>query len=108
MTMTSIWTPSLGTRTLERAFAIGSSAGLVVSMDALRDVEGSVGRCPNDSPLQQIIEQRNIPEAERQTLVDHLRAANDSINQHDDRYLGANLTAAFGEPWSFLAWMALG
>lgn len=52
---------------------------LVVLMEALRDVESRLA-APRTSPLQQIIEQRNIPDAEQAALVGHLSTANTSIN----------------------------
>ena len=52
---------------------------LVVFMEALRDVESRLG-APRTSPLQQILDQRNIPEDERARLVEHLQTANTSIN----------------------------
>jgi putative ATP-dependent endonuclease of OLD family len=52
---------------------------LVVLMEALRDVESRLS-APRTSPLQQIIEQRNIPEAEQAALVGHLQTANANIN----------------------------
>jgi len=52
---------------------------LVVLMNALRDVESSLAQS-RSSPLQQIIEQRKIPEAEQKALISHLETANASIN----------------------------
>lgn len=52
---------------------------LVVLMEALRDVEGRLAT-PRTSPLQQIIEQRKIPEAEQAALVGFLQTANTNIN----------------------------
>jgi putative ATP-dependent endonuclease of OLD family len=48
-------------------------------MEALRDVEGRLAT-PRTSPLQQIIEQRKIPEAEQAALVGFLQTANTNIN----------------------------
>jgi putative ATP-dependent endonuclease of OLD family len=48
-------------------------------MEALRDVESRLA-APRTSPLQQIIEQRKIPDAEQAALVGHLQTANTNIN----------------------------
>lgn len=68
---------------------------LVSFMEALRNVEEKLA-VARTSPLQQIIEQRNIPQAERGALVGHLQTANDSINASVTiADLGTNLTTAF-------------
>ena len=68
---------------------------LVSFMEALRDVEDRLG-ASRTSPLQQLIEQRNIPQAERNGLVTHLQTANDNINASATiADLGQNLTRAF-------------
>jgi len=48
-------------------------------MEALRDVEARLA-APRTSPLQQIIDQRRIPETEQAALVEHLQTANININ----------------------------
>lgn len=88
------WDQQLGTRFQTEDLQQGF---LVVFMEALRDVEGRLA-VARTSPLQQIIEQRNIPAAERATLVTHLQTANDSINASATiAALGTNLSAAFQE-----------
>jgi putative ATP-dependent endonuclease of OLD family len=68
---------------------------LVVIMDALRDVENRLA-APRTSPLQQIVEQRRIPEAEQTKLVGFLQTANASINQSKTiRELGTQLSDSF-------------
>lgn len=52
---------------------------LVVLMEALRDVEDRLAS-PRTSPLQQIVEQRKIPETEQEALVSFLQTANNNIN----------------------------
>jgi putative ATP-dependent endonuclease of OLD family len=73
---TVTWKDSFGTRfstdNLQQGF-------LLVLMEALRDVEGRLA-APRTSPLQQIVEQRKIPEAEQTALVGFLQTANTSIN----------------------------
>ncbi len=88
------WDQPLGTRFQTEDLQQGF---LVVFMEALRDVEGRLA-VARSSPLQQIIEQRNIPAAERATLVMHLQTANDSINASATiAALGDNLSTAFRE-----------
>jgi putative ATP-dependent endonuclease of OLD family len=88
------WDEPLGTRFQTEDLQQGF---LVVFMEALRDVEGRLA-VARTSPLQQIIEQRNIPDAERATLVTHLQAANDSINASTTiADLGTTLSTAFKE-----------
>ena len=70
------WMDSFGTRFSTDNLQQGY---LVVLMEALRDVENRLA-VPRTSPLQQIIEQRNIPEIEQAALVEHLQTANASIN----------------------------
>jgi putative ATP-dependent endonuclease of OLD family len=70
------WHDSFGTRFSTENLQQGY---LVVLMEALRDVEARLG-APRTSPLQQIVEQRNIPDAERNVLVNLLQTANDGIN----------------------------
>jgi putative ATP-dependent endonuclease of OLD family len=86
------WDQALGTRfhteDLQQGF-------LSVFMEALRDVEGRLA-VSRTSPLQQIIEQRNIPAAERTALVTHLQNANKTINNSATiSTIGENLTTAF-------------
>lgn len=88
------WDEPLGTRFQAEDLQQGF---LVVFMEALRDVESRLA-VARTSPLQQIIEQRNIPGAERATLVSHLQVANDTINASTTiATLGDNLTTAFKE-----------
>lgn len=88
------WDRPLGTRFQTEDLQQGF---LVVFMEALRDVEGRLA-VARTSPLQQIIEQRNIPAAERATLVTHLQTAKDSINSSATiATLGDDLSAAFME-----------
>src|SRR5215467_6236642 len=68
------WSDSFGTRFSADNLQQGY---LVVFMEALRDVESRLG-APRTSPLHQIMEQRNIPEAEQAELVEHLQTANDN------------------------------
>lgn len=68
---------------------------LVVLMGALRDVEGSLAQA-RTSPLQQIVEQREIPQAEQETLVQHLKTANTNINASQTvASIGGQITGAF-------------
>ena len=68
---------------------------LVVLMGALRDVEASLAQS-RTSPLQQIVEQRKIPEAEQDALVGHLKTANASINSSATiNGIGGQLTKSF-------------
>jgi putative ATP-dependent endonuclease of OLD family len=70
------WMESFGTRYSTDNLQQGY---LVVLMEALRDVESRLA-APRTSPLQQIIEQRKIPDAEQAALVGHLQTANTNIN----------------------------
>ena len=70
------WKDSFGTRFSTDNLQQGY---LVVLMEALRDVEGRLA-APRTSPLQQIVEQRKIPEAEQTALVGFLQTANKNIN----------------------------
>jgi putative ATP-dependent endonuclease of OLD family len=70
------WSDSFGTRFSTDNLQQGY---LVVLMEALRDVEGRLA-APRTSPLQQIVEQRKIPEAEQTALVGFLQTANSNIN----------------------------
>jgi len=88
------WSDSFGTRfstdTLQQGY-------LVMFMEALRDVESRLG-APRTSPLQQILEQRNIPDAEQARLVEHLQTANTNINASASiRTLSTQLSASFRE-----------
>lgn len=68
---------------------------LVTLMGALRDVEASLGHARN-SPLQQIVEQRQIPAAEQLELVERLKSANASINASEAvKAIGVQLTDSF-------------
>jgi putative ATP-dependent endonuclease of OLD family len=68
---------------------------LVTLMGALRDVEASLAQT-RSSPLQQIVEQKKIPEAEQTQLVQHLRTANTSINASQTiGAIGGQLTTSF-------------
>jgi putative ATP-dependent endonuclease of OLD family len=73
---TVTWKDSFGTRFSTDNLQQGY---LVVLMEALRDVEGRLA-APRTSPLQQIVEQRKIPEGEQAALVGFLQTANSSIN----------------------------
>ncbi len=69
----------------------------VVSMEALRDVESRLAS-PRTSPLQQIIDQCEIPSAERAGLVRLLQTANDGINaSHTVGALAGELSTSFRE-----------
>jgi len=70
------WMDSFGTRYSTDNLQQGY---LVVLMEALRDVESRLA-APRTSPLQQIIEQRKIPDNEQAALVGFLQTANASIN----------------------------
>lgn len=70
------WNDSFGTRFSTDNLQQGY---LVVLMEALRDVETRLAT-PRTSPLQQIIEQRKIPETEQVALVGFLQTANSNIN----------------------------
>jgi putative ATP-dependent endonuclease of OLD family len=68
---------------------------LVVVMDALRDVETRLAAA-RTSPLQQILEQRNIPEEEQANLVRQLQVANQNINASATiREVGTQLSTSF-------------
>ena len=70
---------------------------LVVLMEALRDVEARLA-ASRTSPLQQIIDQRGIPDDERGELVEFLQTANNSINASASiSDLGARLSESFRE-----------
>jgi putative ATP-dependent endonuclease of OLD family len=73
---TVTWKDSFGTRFSTDNLQQGY---LVVVMEALRDVESRLA-APRTSPLQQIVEQRKIPEGEQAALVGFLQTANDNIN----------------------------
>jgi putative ATP-dependent endonuclease of OLD family len=66
-------------------------------MEALRDVEGRLA-APRTSPLQQIIDQRRIPEAEQAVLVGHMQTANANINASATiGDIGTQLSTSFGD-----------
>jgi putative ATP-dependent endonuclease of the OLD family len=68
---------------------------LVVVMSALRDVEASLGQS-RSSPLQQIVDQKRIPDVEQNQLVQHLRTANANINASQAiADIGSQLTKSF-------------
>lgn len=91
---TVTWSDSFGTRFSTDNLQQGY---LVVFMEALRDVESRLG-APRTSPLQQIMEQRNIPDAEQARLVEHLQTANTNINASATiRTIGTQLSASFRE-----------
>lgn len=73
---TVTWKDSFGTRFSTDNLQQGY---LVVLMEALRDVESRLA-APRTSPLQQIVEQRKIPEGEQAALVGFLQTANSNIN----------------------------
>jgi putative ATP-dependent endonuclease of the OLD family len=73
---TVTWKDSFGTRFSTDILQQGY---LVVLMEALRDVEARLG-APRSSPLQQVVEQKNIPDDERAELVAFLQTANRQIN----------------------------
>lgn len=86
------WKDSFGTRYSTDNLQQGY---LVVLMEALRDVESRLAT-PRTSPLQQIVEQRKIPDAEQITLVGHLQTANANINASGTiGDIGQQLTASF-------------
>jgi putative ATP-dependent endonuclease of OLD family len=88
------WKDSFGTRFSTDNLQQGY---LVVLMEALRDVEGRLAT-PRNSPLQQIVGQRNIPDNEQAALVEHLRTANTNINASATiRTLGTQLSNSFKE-----------
>jgi putative ATP-dependent endonuclease of OLD family len=89
---TITWRDNFGTRFSVEHLQQGY---LLVLMEALRDVEARLA-VARTSPLQQIVEQSNIPPAEQQMLVQHLAAANNSINTSTTiRQIGDALTNAF-------------
>ncbi len=91
---TVTWKDSFGTRFSTDNLQQGY---LVVIMEALRDVETRLA-APRTSPLQQIVEQRNIPDHEQATLVEHLQTANTNINASATiRALGSQLSNSFKE-----------
>jgi putative ATP-dependent endonuclease of the OLD family len=68
---------------------------LVVLMEALRDVESRLALA-RTSPLQQLIEQRKIPEEEKKVLVEHLRKANTEISASTTlKEIGSEISTAF-------------
>ncbi len=86
------WNESFGTRFSVENLQQGY---LVVMMEALRDVESRLA-ASRTSPLQQIIEQRKIPDAEQSALVEFMEVANDSINASATiSAIGTQLTGAF-------------
>jgi putative ATP-dependent endonuclease of OLD family len=86
------WNESFGTRFSTDDLQEGY---LVVVMDALRDVETRLA-ASRTSPLQQILEQRNISEEEQTTLVQQLETANANINASATiREVGTQLSNSF-------------
>ncbi|BDC49803.1 ATP-dependent endonuclease [Bryobacterales bacterium F-183] len=90
--ITASWSDDFGTyfrsENLQQSF-------LVTLMGALRDVEASLGQS-RTSPLQQIIEQKQIPIPEQLALVEQLRTANTNINASDAiNAIGGQLTTSF-------------
>lgn len=68
---------------------------LLVFMEALRDVEARLA-VSRTSPLQQIMDQCEIPYAERELLVQHLKDANEDINGSETiQQIGTELTTSF-------------
>jgi putative ATP-dependent endonuclease of OLD family len=68
---------------------------LVVLMEAIRDVDASLQQS-RYSPLTRIIEQRQIPESEKELLVAHLREANENIGSSSTLLdVGDQITLAF-------------
>jgi putative ATP-dependent endonuclease of the OLD family len=68
---------------------------LVVFMEALRDVESRLAQSRN-SPLQQLLTQKDVPEDEQEALVEVLKAANSQINQSKTvKEIGKGLTESF-------------
>jgi putative ATP-dependent endonuclease of OLD family len=91
---TVTWKDSFGTRFSTENLQQGY---LVVLMEALRDVETRLGGT-RTSPLQQILEQHNVPEIERAELVQLLQTANDGINASATvGELGVQLSTSFKE-----------
>lgn len=88
------WNDSFGTRFSTDNLQQGY---LVQVMEALRDVENRLA-APRTSPLQQIVEQRNIPENEQTRLVQYLQTANKNINASTTiRAIGTGLSNSFKE-----------
>jgi putative ATP-dependent endonuclease of OLD family len=88
------WNESFGTRFSTDNLQQGY---LVVIMEALRDVENRLA-APRTSPLQQIVEQRNIPDDEKARIVQHLQTANANINASATiRTIGTQLSNSFKE-----------
>lgn len=88
------WRDNFGTRFNTEHLQQGY---LLVFMEALRDVENRLA-APRTSPLQQIMDQHQIPHAEQQTLVQHLAQANQNINQSATiQQIGTDLSASFLE-----------
>jgi putative ATP-dependent endonuclease of the OLD family len=88
------WNDSFGTRVSTDNLQQGY---LVQVMEALRDVENRLG-APRTSPLQQIVEQRKIPDDEQTRLVRHLQTANTNINASATiRTIGTQLSSSFKE-----------
>jgi putative ATP-dependent endonuclease of the OLD family len=88
------WSDSFGTRFSTDNLQQGY---LVTVMEALRDVESRLA-APRTSPLQQIVEQRKIPDDEQARLIEHLQTANTSINASATiRTLGSQLSTSFKE-----------
>lgn len=86
------WRDSFGTRFSTDNLQQGY---LLVFMEALRDVEARLA-LSRSSPLQQIIEQREIPDEEQGALVHHLQTANTSINASATiKELGTDLSDSF-------------
>src|SRR5208282_678506 len=91
---TVTWNESFGTRFSTDNLQQGY---LVVVMEALRDVENRLA-APRTSPLQQIVEQRKIPDDEQAKLIQHLQTANTNINASATiRTLGTQLSGSFKE-----------
>jgi putative ATP-dependent endonuclease of OLD family len=91
---TVTWNDSFGTRFSTDNLQQGY---LVVVMEALRDVENRLA-APRTSPLQQIVEQRKIPDDEQARLIQHLQTANTNINASATiRTLGTQLSTSFKE-----------
>jgi putative ATP-dependent endonuclease of OLD family len=86
------WKDSFGTRFNTDNLHQGY---LVVFMEALRDVETRLA-ASRTSPLQQIIEQCDIPQDEQDELVLHMQEANDNINGSDTiNNIGTELSDSF-------------
>jgi putative ATP-dependent endonuclease of the OLD family len=88
------WNDSFGTRFSTDNLQQGY---LVQVMEALRDVENLLA-ASRTSPLQQIVEQRKIPEDEQARLIQHLQTANRNINASATiRTIGTQLSNSFKE-----------